>query len=77
MSAVSNLTYVVLIDKDSVDPQLGNSQIVFNNYDEAMSYTKWVSVLYTNVFPLVWNYNGGSGYWSNGTWYPRANTNWP
>ena len=80
MSAVSNLTYVTLHDDVAGAPEYGSGTIVFSNYNEAMSYARWASLNYTartqNVL-WVWNYNGISGRWYNGSWTEVPNTNWP
>lgn len=80
MSAVSNLTYVTCRDTVPGSPEYGNDSVAFSNYNEAMSFAKWVSVHLsyageTSVF--VWNYNGISGFWYQGSWSEIPNSNWP
>lgn len=80
MSAVSNLTYVWIQDKGSTSPEKDTTPVAFSNYNEAMSFAKWASLLGAttqSVQAAVWNYNGGSGIWTNAVFSPTANTNWP
>jgi len=74
--AVSNLTYVYLQDVGELGNEKDSSPIAFSNYNEAMSFGKWVSFAQL-VNVTIWNYNGGSGSWQNAVWYPRDNANWP
>lgn len=80
MSAVSNITYVCVLDQSAAAAIESFGLTPFSNYDEAMSFAKWLSL----SIPVpgaqavyVWNYNGGSGLWSNGVFTSRANANWP
>ena len=78
MSAVSNITYVQLYDLTPTDPQQGTFVTPFANYNEAMSFAKQTSNRVGRDCVLwIWNYNGGSGYWREGVWYPEPNQNWP
>ena len=79
MSAVSNLTYVLIVDADGgVLPQYGSGFLTFANYNEAMSYCRWQSLdLGTPTLLYVWNYNGQSGNWRNGVFLGIPNINWP
>ena len=79
MSAVSNLTYIWFQDLDTTTPDKDSTPVAFSNYNEAMSYGKWVSLndQLNNVAVYIWNYNGGSGFWSQGSFYPLVNRNWP
>lgn len=83
MSAVSNLTYVWVQDASASAPDKDGTPVVFSNYNEAMSFAKWAvkTSLVANVYVSVWNYNGGSGYWSgtggSANFNPVSNYNWP
>ena len=79
MSAVSNLTYIWIQDAVPGSPEKDTSPIAFSNYNEAMSFAKWVSIneRIQSVYVYLWNYNGGSGFWSGGVFNPRPNENWP
>lgn len=79
MSAVSNLTSVYLSDTDtSTAPHESSFCMQYANYDEAMSYCKWLSLnLNSTIYLFIWNYNGGSGFWNGGVFTPRTNQNWP
>ena len=78
MSAVSNITYVYAFDFQTGTSPFGSSgNYIFSNYNEAMSFGKWMSLQTTTVVWYVWNYNGGSGYWLTDAWNPRGNSNWP
>lgn len=80
MSAVSNLTYVWIRDTSvASDSPVGDSVTIFSNYNEAMSWGKWISVSFIGSTGSVevWNYNGNSGSWRSGAFTPKANTNWP
>lgn len=80
MSA-SNRTFLYIQDKDpSLAYPIGDSPVDFADYEEAMSYAKWMSILYISSAGgriIVWNYNGGSGTWTSGVWAPQPNNNWP
>ena len=78
MSAVSNLTYVTWIDASGgTAPDVSTVPIAFSNYNDAMSYAKFVSSGNSNAIGNIWNYNGGSGNWFNGVFTARSNSNWP
>jgi len=81
MSAISNITYVMLFDSVNGAGLENASPVPFANYNEAMSYAKWLSVETFTTHPdyivFVWNYNGGSGKWRNTLFTPLVNSNWP
>ena len=78
MSAVSGITYVYVRDGSTTTPEPnGDTAIQFANYNEAMSWAKWISGYVGTGVLFIWNYNGGSGYWINNSFTAVANNNWP
>jgi len=79
---IGGLTYLTILDRNDTDPQQGISNYVLADYNESMSFAKWLSLQLSNVAaekPLVfvWNWNGGSGFWNNGVFIALANDNYP
>jgi hypothetical protein len=78
---IGGLTYVFISDNDeAVTIPIGDSgPIQFADYNEAMSYARFLSVRFsgTNGNIWVWNWNGGSGYWRNNAFSARDNANYP
>ena len=77
---IGGLTYIYVIDRGEGVPQPTSDVMQsFADYNEAMSYAKWIgsTQLGTNAYVTVWNWNGGSGYWLDTTFSPTANTNYP
>jgi hypothetical protein len=79
---IGGLTYVYIIDRstDAVSPVSDVIQ-VFADYNEAMSYSKWLVTYFLDnpgSYVTVWNWNGGSGRW-DGTapFLPIPNSNYP
>lgn len=75
-------TYVYIRDDIDSAPSPSNDTIQsFNVYNEAMSYAKWFMTRVSgsgNAIVFVWNYDGGSGYWANGSNFtPQENANYP
>ena len=76
-------TIVTIIDRNNTEPHAGVQTLSFNVYNDAMSYAKNASIEYWSfssaekLIIYVWNYNGGSGYWNNGTYNDQSNNNYP
>lgn len=80
MSAIGGLTYVYILDIDTAtNIPAGDTQYVFANYNEAMSFCKFITSTFTGTraYAVVWNYYGGSGSWNNGLFTSYPNQNWP
>jgi hypothetical protein len=83
MSAVSNITIVAIADRNqAIENPVGDNILTFANYDEAMSWSKWLLQFQAAGTRIrVWNYNGNSGYWEYvggvPSFYVIPNTNWP
>ena len=79
---IGGLTYIYFIDniEESGRPST-DVMISFVDYNEAMSYAKWVDVGAFNGYNAariyVWNWNGGSGYWENNVFNATENNNYP
>ena len=78
---IGGLTYILINDKDEATaiPNKDSGPIQFADYNEAMSYAKFLSSKFAgnsaNIW--IWNWNGGSGYWRNGIFADRTNDNYP
>ena len=77
---IGGLTYVKVMDRNQTQqPPNGDTLISFADYNEAMSYAKWLDVVFYGtdaVWVSVWNWYGNSGYWDNGTFYDASNQNY-
>jgi len=77
---IGGLTYVYIIGFDpAAGAPTGDSIWQFADYNEAMSFAKWLEIKTTSRQGdiKVWNWNGGSGYWLNGAFTSEANSNYP
>jgi len=75
-------TYLWIRDGDSSSPEPSGDSgpIEFSVYNDAMSYAKFLSVrnvVSGSTLLSIWNYDGGSGYWINGSWTALENSNYP
>lgn len=72
-------TYMWLQDINGGNPQKDTTPVSFDVYNEAMSYAKWASLndFEDHVYAYVWNFDGGSGYWNDGTFHGVENNNYP
>jgi hypothetical protein len=79
---IGGLTDLWIADSDpSGSRPSGDSIWSFADYNEAMSYSKWLVTYFLDnpgSYVTVWNWNGGSGRW-DGTapFLPIPNSNYP
>jgi hypothetical protein len=78
---IGGLTYIWIADSDpSGSRPSGDSIWSFADFNEAMSYAKWIDFYAMNTGQgtvWVWNWNGGSGSWNNAVFTGFENKNYP
>jgi len=72
-------TYVYIFDSTAPHVHGDNAITPFSVYNEAMSYAKFMSNNWTTnpAYVIIWNMDGGSGYWRSGAFTSQENTNYP
>ena len=74
-------TYVTVYDNANTDRVTGVSTVAFTVYDEARSFARFQSTRgVSGTFPYlfyVWNIEGNSGFYNDGSWTALENQNYP
>jgi hypothetical protein len=72
-------TYLWIQDSTAASPDKDTTPISFDVYNDCMSYAKWISTreMLQDVLVFVWNIDGGSGEWNDGSFTSIENTNYP
>lgn len=59
-------------------PEGDTGPAFFNVYDDAMSWAKFMDHYWIGSGQIVvWNKNGGSGFWEDSVWTATENKNYP